>query len=65
MNNKDLKLIDDIRALAYKNYEKGGDIIIECLEDHEILEHMNSIKDAKDFMNLKFEQRREVESTIF
>ena len=65
MNESQIKLIEEIKELALANYDEGGDIIIECLEDSEILEYMSSIKEAKEFMKLKAEQRREIESTIW
>ena len=65
MNESQIKLIEEIKELALANYDEGGDIIVECLEDSEILEYMSSIKEAKEFMKLKAEQRREIESTIW
>ena len=65
MTQDKIKLIEEIKELALVNYDKGGDMIIECLGDSEILEYMSSIKEAKEFMALKYEQRKEVESTIW
>tara|TARA_R110001599_G_scaffold121922_1_gene293671 strand:+ start:91 stop:375 length:285 start_codon:yes stop_codon:yes gene_type:complete len=65
MTEKQIKLIEKIKVLALDNYEEGGDIIIECLADSEILEYMSSIKEAKEFMEIKAMQRREIESTIW
>jgi len=65
MNESQIKLIEEIKELALANYDEGGDMIIECLGDSEILEYMSSIKEAKEFMELKAEQRREIESTIW
>ena len=65
MNESQIKLIKEIKELALANYDEGGDMIIECLGDSEILEYMSSIKEAKEFMELKAEQRREIESTIW
>jgi hypothetical protein len=65
MNELQIKLIEEIKELALANYDEGGDMIIECLGDSEILEYMSSIKEAKEFMELKAMQRREIESTIW
>ena len=65
MNELQIKLIKEIKELALANYDEGGDIIVECLTDSEILEYMSSIKEAKKFMELKAMQRREIESTIW
>tara|TARA_R110000803_G_scaffold122511_1_gene190508 strand:+ start:197 stop:394 length:198 start_codon:yes stop_codon:yes gene_type:complete len=65
MNESQIKLIEEIKELALANYDEGGDMIIECLGDSEILEYMSSIKEAKEFMELKAMQRREIESTIW
>jgi len=62
---KQIELIKKIKVLAYANYEKGGDAIIECLEDSEILYYMSSMKEAKEFMQIKAEQRQEIEATIW
>ena len=65
MNESQIKLIEEIKELALANYDEGGDMIIECLRDSEILEYMSSIEEAKEFMELKAMQRREIESTIW
>tara|TARA_B110000285_G_scaffold213956_1_gene258821 strand:- start:543 stop:740 length:198 start_codon:yes stop_codon:yes gene_type:complete len=65
MTKSQIKLIEEIKELALANYDEGGDMIIECLGDSEILEYMSSIKEAKEFMELKAMQRREIESTIW
>jgi uncharacterized membrane protein len=65
MTQDKTKLIEEIKELALVNYDKGGDMIIECLEDSEILDYMDSKESALEFMALKYEQRKEVESTIW
>jgi uncharacterized membrane protein len=65
MTKSQIKLIEEIKELALANYDEGGDMIVECLTDSEILEYMSSIKEAKQFMELKAMQRREIESTIW
>jgi hypothetical protein len=65
MTKKQIELIEKIKVLAYANYEEGGDMIIECLTDSEILEYMSSLTEAKEFMQLKAEQRQEIESTVW
>lgn len=48
INPRTLELLDDVKAHAYKNYEKGGwDVIIECHEDAEIIEWIGKAKTAK------------------
>lgn len=57
--------INRVRDLAMEKYEEGGDIIVECLTDQEIIERFDNIEQAKEFMELQYERRREIESTIW
>jgi hypothetical protein len=65
MTDSQVKLTASIKELAFANYELGGDCIVECMDDNDILEHFDSIEDARQFMEVKAEQRREIESTIW
>jgi hypothetical protein len=62
---KEIKLIESIKASALKKYEKGGQFIIECLEDGEILAYFDSVREANHWMKIKAEQRQEIEYTIW
>jgi hypothetical protein len=62
---KEIRLIESIKASAQKKYENGGDFIIECLEDGEILAYFDSVREANHWMKIKAEQRQEIESTIW
>lgn len=57
--------VNRVRDLAMEKYEEGGDIIVECLTDQEIVERFDTIEHAKEFMELQYERRREIESTIW
>tara|TARA_R110000851_G_scaffold123978_1_gene253971 strand:+ start:370 stop:567 length:198 start_codon:yes stop_codon:yes gene_type:complete len=65
MTDSQIKLTDSIKAMALANYEVGGDCIVECMNDNDILERFDSIEDAKQFMEVKDEMQREIESTIW
>ena len=65
MTDSQIKLTDSIKAMALANYEVGGHYIVECLNDDDILERFDSIEDAKQFMEVKDEMQREIESTIW
>ena len=65
MTDSQIKLTASIKELAFTNYELGGDCIIECMDDNDILEHFDSIEDARQFMTDTFEHRSEIESTIW
>ena len=57
--------IKEVREYALANYENGGDFIIECLTDDEIVEKFSSLEDAKQYAKLHNDRRKEVESTIW
>ena len=57
--------IKEVKEHAMANYENGGDFIIECLTDDEISEKFSTLEDAKEFMKLHNDRRKEVESTIW
>ena len=62
---KEIRLIESIKASALKKYEKGGQFIIECLEDGEILAYFDSVREANHWMKFKFQQSQEIKSTIW
>jgi hypothetical protein len=62
---KEIRLIESIKASAQKKYENGGDFIIECLEDGEILAYFDSVREANHWMKFKFQQSQEIKSTIW
>lgn len=48
-----------------KNYEKGGDTIVECMSDAEIDQEFKSLADAKKHCKLLHEHAEEIRSTAW
>lgn len=62
MTTNEIKLIKDIRDLAAEQYEQGGDVIIECYEDEEILKEFSSVKEAQEMWETKQEWEDDMEA---
>ena len=72
--NIEQQIIDSVRALASKNYDKayGWQIIIECMDDEEILatagdtHHLpTAIRNIEHFVEIQSERYDEVRAEIF
>lgn len=50
------QFVREVKALCLKNYENGGDTIIECFEDCEIVAEFKTLADVKEYCGLKVEQ---------
>lgn len=68
------EIIDTIRALAGKNYDKGygWQVIIECMDDEDILvaagdthDMKDAIRNIKAFVEIQSERYDEVNSEVF
>lgn len=67
------KIIDAIRALAGKNYDKGygWQVIVECMSDEDILiaarelNMKDAIRNIKAFVDIQSERYDEVNSEVF
>lgn len=51
--------VNEIKELALANYDEGGHWVVECFSDQDILEHFNSVKDAREYWLLKQENEDE------
>lgn len=67
MEQEERQFILDVKAWAMSEYDNGGDFIIECFTDQEILEQFDALhlQDVKDWCELKNDLRKEVESTVW
>ena len=52
-------LVDEIITFCLKNYDNGGDIIIECWEFEEILQNFNTLEDAKTFIGIQLDREKD------
>lgn len=57
--------IDQINSYCYEHYEDGGDIVVECMEDEEKLKRFETLEDLRQYIEIRQEHRREIESTIW
>ena len=55
--------LKEIDEYAYKHYEQGGDIVVECMDDEEKLARFKTLDDLKFYIEINHEQRLEIEST--
>ena len=51
-----IEFVDSIYAMCEENYDKGGDVVTECMTPAEVLKDFNSLEDAKDYCGIKVEQ---------
>jgi hypothetical protein len=54
-----------VQNWASENYERGGDVIVECFEDDEIMSRFESLDDVKRFCKLRKEREDDVRSETF
>ncbi len=65
---KNLKMeIKKVKQVAMKNYENGGDMIIECWTDEDIAEWLkeNKLEDIYKLMEIRAEQVAGIKNTIW
>lgn len=55
MTEEQTKLVKAIKDECLANYEAGGDVIIECFTDAEILAEFASVDDAREYCGLRAE----------
>jgi hypothetical protein len=47
---------EEIMAVAQRNYENGGDAIVECFDREDCEKEFKTIEDVKQFCRLRWEQ---------
>lgn len=50
-----IKFVDAVFELCERNYDNGGDTIVECWEPSEILAEFSTLNDVKQFVGLQVE----------
>lgn len=55
-----MNLVEEIKAWAMKNYDKGGDVIVETFEDQEIKETFANLQEAKDYCKRRFDYYEDI-----
>lgn len=59
------QFVEAVRELAMKHYEVGGDQIVECMSDDDILEQFLDLNAVREWCEVRHEVRLEQESTIW
>lgn len=54
-----------VKQWANDNYDRGGDVIVECFTDEEIFAQFQTLEDAKRFCKLRKEREDDVRGEIF
>ena len=57
--------IEEIDEYAYKHYEEGGDIVVECMDDEEKLARFETLSDLKEYIEINEQRRQEIQSTAW
>jgi precorrin-6B methylase 2 len=57
--------LKEIDEYAYKHYEQGGDIIVECMDDEEKLARFETLSNLKEYIEMNEERRQEIEITAW
>lgn len=50
------RFIDDVYLVCERNYDCGGDTVVECFDSDDILEEFDSLDDVKEYCRAKIEQ---------
>jgi hypothetical protein len=57
--------LKEIDQYAYKHYEEGGDIVVECMDDEEKLARFETLSDLKEYIEINEQRRQEIQSTAW
>jgi hypothetical protein len=55
MTSEQQAFVDEVKRVCTDNYEAGGDTIIECYTDEQILKEFKTMDEVKDFCGLQVE----------
>ncbi len=54
--DKEREFIREVKELCERNYSAGGDTIIECFEDFEIVDQFQTLDDVREYCGLHVER---------
>ena len=57
--------IEQINSYCYENYEEGGDIVVETMDEKEKLGKFESLESLQEWIEVQHEHRREIQSTVW
>lgn len=58
MTEKQQAFVAQVREVCQRNYEAGGDVVMECMTDAEIVKEFKTIKDVKEYCEMQVEQEQ-------
>ena len=53
MNPDKKKFVDDVYAVCERNYDAGGDIVVECFDPARIVEEFNTLADVEKYIEVR------------
>lgn len=56
MTNEQKEFVVQVRKMCQENYAAGGDTIVECYSDDDIVAQFKTLDEVRDFCGLKVEQ---------
>lgn len=56
MTEKQKAFVAEVKAVCELNYEAGGDEVVECFTDEEIVKQFLNLEEVKDYCGMKIEQ---------
>ena len=48
-----LRLVDDVYFVCERNYDAGGDLVVECFEPRTILANFENLADVKSYIEVR------------
>jgi precorrin-6B methylase 2 len=57
--------IEQINQYCYENYEEGGDIVVETMDEKEKLGKFESLESLQEWIEVQHEHRLEIQSTAW
>ena len=57
--------IEQINSYCYENYEEGGDIVVETMDEKEKLGKFESLESLQEWIEVQHEHRLEIQATAW
>ena len=57
--------IEQINQYCYENYEEGGDIVVETMDEKEKLGKFESLESLQEWIEVQHEHRLEIQATAW
>ena len=57
--------IEQINSYCYENYEEGGDIVVETMDEKEKLGKFESLESLQEWIEVQHEHKLEIQATAW